>query len=234
MKNKNKFISFWEERAKNKFEFIHSASNLTSDPKIAKKKHAHELDVLSKVLKLNGPYNSAIDFGAGTCQWTPLLSELSKNVLCFDNSKSMLELGKKYMVTLNKKNITFSSKQLIDLAKHENTPFDLFFVSGVLLYMDDILLEDFCKFISQTNSSKSSILLREPIGIDKEFKLDNIYSEALASYYSANYRTRDQIIEIFENLGYNLEDCFWMHPEDSKLNKWKETKLSVFYFRKIK
>ena len=48
-----------------------------------------------------------------------------------------------------------------------------------------------------------------------------------------NYRTRDQIIEIFENLGYNLEDCFWMHPEDSKLNKWKETKLSVFIFEKL-
>ena len=59
-------------------------------------------------MKLKNIFNSCIEIGAGTCQWTPLLKKFSKSVLATDTSISMLKKGKSYIEKkYNSKDIYF-------------------------------------------------------------------------------------------------------------------------------
>ena len=100
---------FWEEQSLKKVEFIHSISNLSKDQDFSKEKSENEiLKIENYFNQLKKIFNSCIEIGAGTCQWTPILTKYSKNVLATDTSISMLKKGKEYVEKkYNSKGISF-------------------------------------------------------------------------------------------------------------------------------
>ena len=92
---------FWENQPLKKHSFIHSVSNLSINKNFSKEKSNNEMKKIQDLLfSDNRNYSSCLEIGAGSCQWTYILSKLSKNVLCTDTSKGMLDIGKEY---INKK-----------------------------------------------------------------------------------------------------------------------------------
>ena len=88
-------------------------------------------------------------------------------------------------------------------------------------------------FIKSNTKPSSYVLLREPVGINEEYVIDNRYSEELKTNYSAIYRKEDRFIELFNKYNFNLLNNEWLHPIGSKFNKWSETRLKLMLFRRI-
>lgn len=226
---------FWKNQSSNKKSFIHSISNLSYDKNFSQEKSNNEKKKIENLLiSLNRIFNSCLEIGAGTCQWTYSLSKKSKLLLATDTCKGMINLGKEYL----QKNypeikVNFFIGDICIEKKPKNSPYDLIFISGLILYLSDIQLSEMIKFISKHTRSNSILILREPVGIDKKFLLDNVYSEELKANYSAIYRTEKNIINSFKLKNFNLETNEWLHPENSKFNKWKETRLKLISFRRI-
>ena len=71
--------------------------------------------------------------------------------------------------------------------------------------------------IREKLNSHGLVLLREPIALKKKLILDNIYSEKLSVNYSAIYRTKSELINIFSDVHMSLVYDEFMHPDDSDL-----------------
>tara|TARA_B100000886_G_scaffold297472_1_gene225156 strand:- start:556 stop:1245 length:690 start_codon:yes stop_codon:yes gene_type:complete len=225
---------FWENQSLKKTSFIHSLSNLSNDIEFSKEKRNYEMKKIRGLLKrINRTYNSCIEIGAGSCQWTYILAKLSKNVLCTDTSKGMLDVGKEY---INKKktknNINFFYGDICEVRNPPNAPYDLVFISGLILYLSQNQFSKLIKFISINTKANSNLILREPVGINKEYVLDDVYSEELETNYSAIYRTENNILNAFKSYNYIVEHNDWLHPNNSKFNKWEETRLKLISLRR--
>ena len=228
--------NFWDNQSLNKKTFIHSISNLSYDKKFSEEKSITEKDIITKLLSSkNKNFNSCIEIGAGTCQWTYILSKISNSLLATDTSKGMLELGQKYLSdNYPKIDIKFYIGDICEEIQPINTPYDLVFISGLILYLNQIQFSKLLKFINANTSKDAILILREPIGINKEYVLDNVYSDELKTNYSAVYRTENKIINSFKSNNFILETNDWLHPDNSKFNKWKETRLKLISFRRVK
>ena len=226
--------SFWENQSKKKYGFIHSSSNLSNDKNFSKEKSNNEMKRIKDLLfSSDRKYNSCIEIGAGSCQWTYMLSKLCKKVLATDTCKSMLDMGQDY--TMKKKpinKIDFFYGDICNIKYPLNSPYDLVFISGLILYLSKNQFSKLIKFISMNTKSSSTLILREPVGINKEFVLDNVYSKELKTNYSAFYRTEKTIIDSFKLNNFFVETNDWLHPENSKFNKWKETRLKLISLRR--
>ncbi len=225
---------FWENQSLNKYSFIHSVSNLSINKNFSKEKSNNEMKKIQDLLfSDNRKYSSCIEIGAGSCQWTYILSKISKKVLATDTSKGMLDLGKEYINKKKLKNqIDFFYGDICKKKNPLNSPYDLVFISGLILYLSKDQFNKLTKFISKHTKSSTNLVLREPVGIKKEFVLDNVYSEELKTNYSAIYRTEKSIIDAFKLNNFFVKTNEWLHPDNSKFNRWKETRLKLISLRR--
>ena len=226
---------FWENQSLNSQNFIHSISNLSYDEEFSIEKSNAEKEKINKLLSsINRTFNSCLEVGAGTCQWTKTLSDISYSVLATDTSKGMLKIGKKYILkNATKNNIKFFLGDITNETNPINTPYDLIFISGLILYLNQKELIRLLEFMNFHTNKGAFLILREPIGVHKEYILDNVYSKELKSNYSAIYRTEKNIINIFEKYKFNIYTNEWLHTDNSKFNKWEETRLKLISFKRI-
>lgn len=226
--------NFWENQSLKKTSFIHSLSNLSNDIEFSKEKRINEMKKMRVLLsQINRTYNSCIEIGAGSCQWTYILSKISKKVLATDTCKGMLDIGKEYISKKTPKDkIDFFYGDICHSKNPPNSPYDLVFISGLILYLSQNQFSRLIKFISMNTKSSSIIILREPVGINKEFVLNDIFSKELKTNYSAIYRTEKNIIDSFKLNNFFVEKNEWLHPDGSKFNKWKETRLKLIKLRR--
>ena len=226
---------FWEEQSLKKVEFIHSLSNLSKDQAFSEEKSKKEfLKIENYFNELKKFFNSCIEIGAGTCQWTPLLKKFSKSVLATDTSISMLKKGKSYIESkYNSKDISFFWGDILKEQFPQKSPYDLFFISGLILYLDEKNFSNLLNFINNFASEDAIILMREPVAVNKKYILDNVFSEELQMNYSAIYRTENDIIENFKRFRFTITSKKWFHPNGSRFNRWTETRLKLLSFRRI-
>ena len=226
---------FWEEQALKKVEFIHSISNLSKDQDFSKEKSKIEvLKIENYFNEIKTIFDSSIEIGAGTCQWTPLLKRFSKNVLATDTSISMLKKGQEFVQRNYKvKGISFFWGDILKERYPQKSPYDLFFISGLLLYLDEKKFLNLLNFINNFASKESIIVMREPVAVNKKYILDNVFSEELQMNYSAIYRTENEIIENLKRFGFSISYKKWFHPDGSKFNRWDETRLKLLSFKRI-
>ena len=227
---------FWEKQSKKRVEFIHSISNLSNNQDFSKEKSKIEMLIIENHLKeINKNFDSCIEIGAGTCQWTHLLTKFSKNVLATDTSVEMLKRGKEHLKKnyLTSKRISYFCGDILKEKLPENSPYDLFFISGLILYLDEQNFLDLLNFINTFTRKNSIIILREPVATNETYILNNVFSKELQTNYSAIYRTENDIIKIFKKFNFIILKKNWIHEDGSKFNKWTKTRLKLFTFKRI-
>ena len=106
-------------------------------------------------------------------------------------------------------------------------PFDIIFIAGVLIYLND---EDIPLLINEINnitSEDKQIYIRETISVmDNRLTLKDFYSEELEVDYNAIYRTEDELLAFFEE--FNNISNIKKDKIHETLNKHTETGYKYF------
>lgn len=228
--DKNKVKAFWDARAQklNKVSF-ESIANLEEDPKNLELKITLET---AKVFDYLGDVagRSIVDIGAGVGQWTFRFFERGAGwVTAVEYSADLAEIGRKEAARRNAQNVEFVVSPAEEF--QAKRAYDIVFISGLFVYMNDDQAEKFAAGLSSLCSPQSVVLLRDGTSIlDRRHEIDDRRSEHLQAMYSATYRTRAQYLDLFVRNGFELQRDENMFDESCPLNKYPETRLRIYRF----
>lgn len=231
MKNLNyeKIKLFWENRADIFNDKSFKSTNLEEDKYLQELKIKNETKKIKKIIN-SIKFNNVLDLGAGLGYWSMFLSSYCNSVTAVDFSEKMINNAEMISIENGVDNICFIANNAIDFNSDDS--FDLIFISGLMIYIND---EDIYKLLNKIDgySHKGSyLLLRDGTAKHKKYFINDKYSVDLKTKYSAIYRTRNQYINIFNKIGFKPiidEDMF---DKSSPLNKWDETILRLYLFKK--
>ena len=198
--------------------------------KKSKTKFIYEKKRLESIIKYNPKWN-LVDLGGGVGLWSEYFSEHINKVTLVEREEKFIELAKQ---KINNKNIEIIHSDVVDFNAKENS-FDVVFISGVTLYLDDEYLLLLMNKVKNYLKPNGIFIHRDAYGINQKFLLDNKKSENLKLEYSAVYRTRTEYDNIFVNKN-DFEKIYDedMYPEETKLNVRRETKLRISIYKNIK
>jgi len=225
-----KVKEFWDAQArKSKRMRIEGVANLEEDPALLEMKVQAEKAKIMGMVSLN-PASRVLDLGAGAGQWSFRFAEQAEDVVAVEYSGEMLELARNERERLGTDNVTLVQMTAQDYVSEK--PFDLVFISGLLIYLADEDCEKLAAQCADNTLSGGILILRDGTGILGRYEINNRFSEALNAHYSAIYRTAEDYVSLFERHGFRLRRHEDMFEEGSPLNKWKETRLRVYCFEK--
>jgi SAM-dependent methyltransferase len=188
--------SFFETRGK-----LAAESPLTAvmyqDTDLATRRDCAEKHTALPLLHL-GAGDRVLDLGCGPGRWAESAVPLADAYLGVDFSASLLEVARAHFpsATFQLMNVAeFGSDALI-----VPPPFTLAICSGILTYMNDADVSRLFIQLSRIMAQPSRLYLREPMAKERRLTLDDHWSDALQSKYSAIYRTRPDYLALLEGL----------------------------------
>ena len=226
----NNSNDFWKEYSKREDLTLNSLMNLEVDAEKSKTKFIYEKKRVESIIKYNPKWN-LVDLGGGVGLWSEYFSKHINKVTLVEREEKFIELAKQ---KINNNSIEIIHSDVVDFNTKENS-FDVVFISGVTLYLDDEYLLLLMNKVKNYLKPNGVFIHRDAYGINQKFLLDSKKSENLKLHYSAVYRTRQEYDDVFINKN-NFEKVFDedMYPEETKLNVRKETKLRIAVYKNIK
>ena len=168
-----------------------------------------------------------IEIGCGLGRWAEVFHDKCESYLGLDYAENLIKIAKEYY---NYDNCEFQVMSALDMNTEElliNPPFDIIFVAGVLIYLNDEDISQMIKEINKIASKDKTIYIRETVSVmDTRLTLKDFYSEDLDADYNAIYRTEDELLEFFkgfENITHIKSDKI-----HETLNKHEETGYRYF------
>jgi cyclopropane fatty-acyl-phospholipid synthase-like methyltransferase len=227
-----KIKNFWDAQAqKSKYLKLEGVANLEENPELLSKKIEAEKDKIMKIVNLDSSMR-VLDLGSGAGQWSFRFAKHVNRVVAVEYSQDMCNLALNEAKKSGINNIEFVNISAQDY--RTNMKFDLIFISGLLIYLNDkecnILLSQCVRYLKHGGR----LVLRDGTGVNSRYDINDRYSETLDAYYSATYRTIEQYISLFESKGLLVIQHEDMFLQGSPLNKWKETRLRIYEFKKNK
>ncbi len=220
--------SFWNKRAEKYIkEETLSATNLEEDIKLQKMKVELERDKILSSIQLNKE-DICLDLGCGFGAWSEILSPFVKKIIGVDYIPKMIEIAKQNAKDRKINNIEYFCSNATSFKTTEK--FNFIFISGLLLYLSNKDIKRMVSSILKYSNKSTRLVLREPTGTKGQYTIIDEYSESLNESYSAIYRTRQELISIFEEIGFFLDMDDDMFQNGSPLNKWEETRLRLYLF----
>lgn len=187
-----------------------------------------------KMLKYIMPYINKnayfADLGAGNGYWTFKFAEKVKEMDAVDYQSSFVIQAIQRARALEINNISFTESTIQDFKS--NKQFDVILISGVLIYLEDEEMDVLIENMKNYSKKGTILILREGTGIGKRHQINAKYSKNLKARYSAIYRTREELIETFKKIGFELLKDEDMFSKETKLNKYPETRLRLYKFRR--
>lgn len=226
----NNSNDFWKQYSQREDLTLNSLMNLEANAEKSKTKFIYEKKRLESIIEYNSKWN-LVDLGGGVGLWSEYFSEQINKVTLVEREEKFIELAKQ---KINNKNIEIIHSDVVDFNANENS-FDVVFISGLTLYIDDEYLLFLMKKIKNYLKPNGIFIHRDAYGINQKLLLDRKKSEDLKLDYSAVYRTRQEYDDVFINKN-NFKKVFDedMYPEETKLNVRKETKLRIAIYKNIK
>ena len=171
-------------------------------PELVRERNKYEVQILKPLLQLDS-HSRVLDFACGIGRWADAITEDIEEYCGIDYSSEFVRIARERN---KKENFSFyeGSAWEVDqvLKKHQKEKFNKIIIVGLIM-----------------------------IGIVDRLTLKDFYSEELRDDYNAIYRTRDELLEIFEDTlfenGFSVEQEGYLF-EEPELNNRKET--SQYYF----
>jgi len=225
-----KVKDFWEAQAR-KLGTVkcESVTNLEEDPTLLEIKLELEKEKVSQYVHLDDG-TTVLDLGAGTGNWSFHFAERCKRVIAVEYIRDLVEVGKRRAREKNLDNVEFVCCHVQEFVPTERI--DLVFVSGLFVYLND---DDCARLLSAIRTYAKAgcrLVVRDGVGILDRYEIHDRYSENLRAYYSAVYRTRQEYIDMFDAIGFARVKDEDMFAAGCVLNKYPETRLRIFLFRK--
>lgn len=231
MIDQDKVKRFWEARGEtSRASTFESLGNLENDRTNLQRKIEDETTkVFSWLPDLRG--STVLDLGAGAGQWAFRFAERgAQRVLAVEYASTMAETG---LAEGRQRGLEQVSYQVCAAETFETEEaFDLVFISGLVLYLNDDQVEALLPRLHRFVKPGGLLMVRDGTGVDRRHEINDRYSEHLQAHYSAIYRTRDQYVEAITRGDLCLLRDETMFPEGHPLNKFPETRLRLFLFRK--
>lgn len=219
---------FWDAQAgKIKDLPPESIANLEENPGLLKEKVRLETEKVMGIVGIQADHR-VLDLGSGVGQWAFRFAPLAGFVVAVEYAEGMQAIAERHAEKHGIRNIRFVTMPAQDYVAAET--YDLIWISGLLIYLSDDEVRLLVSHCEKMLAKGGIIVVRDATGILGPYEINDRYSEALRSTYSALYRTREQYFALFEEFGLSCTHDEDMFPEGSGLNKWKETRLRVYRF----
>ncbi len=227
---------FFEERAKTYDENNPLKSVIYQDknPILAKERDLYEKTKIKKILNLSKD-DTVLDIGCGIGRWASELYEKVNKYVGIDYMESFIEIAKeKYKKRNNVYFICLNGSDLNNSDIKFHSPYNLVMILGLYPYISNDEGYNILENILKISNNFTRIIIREPIALDKELILNNVWSDEMETHYSAVYRTQKYFEKMFGdvlfNEGYELSLSEPLFP--NHLNNRKETRQHLFYLEK--
>jgi 2-polyprenyl-3-methyl-5-hydroxy-6-metoxy-1,4-benzoquinol methylase len=220
---------FWDERARQHADDP-GLTNLEEDEALRRLKISLEEARIDDYLGALPRDASVLDLGGGYGHWAFKLAPRVRTIHVVDYCAPLVERGRVYAATQGITNVTFSCSAAQDHASEG--VYDLVFISGLLLYLNDDELHQLVERIAGYTRAGSVVILRDGTGVPTHHEITKQWSEALQANYAAIYRTRAAYLATFATVGFACVRDDDMFEAGCVLNKWPETRLRIYRFER--
>ena len=170
-------------------------------PDLAERRDEAERARLAPLLALDGSQR-LLDVGCGTGRWVETLRPRVRDYHGIDLTEGLIAYARKRFVTWS--NVRFSVTQADDFTLEslgEPAPFDRVLSAGLLIYLNDDAMERALRCMrAATGEGGSLLLFREPVAQGERLTIQDHFSEDLNASYNAIYRTRDELLDVFDRV----------------------------------
>ena len=222
--NKENVKEFFDKRASKDVDSLMTITSFQEKENLDQRQ-LEESQILEENIQFEG--KKILEIGCGLGRWAEFFHDKCETYLGIDYAKNLIELAKK---NYNYENCHFQVMSALDIDIEQliiKPPFDIIFIAGVLIYLND---EDIPLLINEINNITSEdklIYIRETISVmDNRLTLKDFYSEELEVDYNAIYRTEDELLAFFEE--FNNISNIKKDKIHETLNKHTETGYKYF------
>ena len=219
---------FFEERARKISTLGPLRAVIYQDkhPDLAERRDAAEKAGLLPKLELSGT-ERLLDVGCGTGRWAPALLPAVAHYHGVDSSEGLVAFARSHFFATKAKFTSVPAGEISLERLGEIEAFDRIFCAGLLIYMNDRMVDDALSAMVGVAAKRCRIVMREPVGIEKRLTLREHYSDELAQTYNAIYRTEDELRDMIDRvmgpMGFRVSDSGDVF-EDTALNNRRETR----------
>jgi len=146
----------------------------------------------------------ALDIGCGNGKFTEIMAEHFEHVDAIDLSQEIISKNREKS---KKDNCFYHCESLESFAKRVDTHYDFIYVGGVLMYIDELKIEESHKALDKLLNREAILVLRESVMSRK--RVDNISESYIAYYRETNYYQKfldSKLLETKENLAYRTSE----------------------------
>jgi SAM-dependent methyltransferase len=181
-----------------------------------------------------GPGTRILDIGCGIGRWAEALLPLGPAAyLGLDFSGPIVEKARTLVPEVEGR-VRFERRAAQDLVTDVplsiSPPFDLFLISGVLIYLNDAEVRRCLQGVAALADRPARLYLREPVAVGPRLSLDRFYSSDLKAEYSAIYRPVEDCLAMLDEAlgpaGFSLREEGRVF--DSDLQNRRETAQHFF------
>lgn len=197
---------FFNERGSQQKKHIYNyVMYLDNNPEVAIERDRQSKEKMDKLLTIN-PDMRVLDVGCGVGRWGEFFCKKGSYYVGIDGNDKMIDLASQNLKQYDNKKLIVSN--LINMEEAlinngETEGFDIVFVSGVFMYLNDEDCLNVMKLMNKFSKSKALICITESMSNDERLTLDQFFSKDLNQKYSAIYRTiteyKDFMNEAFGN-----------------------------------
>lgn len=206
-----------------------------NNPQMVQKRNQRETEVLLPFLSLDRE-SRVLDVACGIGRWYDAIDKEIETYCGLDFCEDLIRIAKARHSDC--KSVSFliglatELEHILDV--NRKGKFNRILMVGALMYLNDVDLRNVLNQVSHVAEKDTILCIREPIAIKERLTLKHFFSEELRDNYNAIYRTREELMDIFNDTllpaGFHVEREGWMF-EDS-LNNRKETAQYYFVFRR--
>ena len=180
--------------------------------------------------------SKVLDIACGIGRWADALPESIAEYCGVDFSKELIDIAKQRN---SKEQFVFlegASYEIEEVLRREKKEkYNTVLMIGILMYLNDKDLLSTLEQVEKICENKTTICIREPIGIQERLTLKDFFSEELKDNYNAIYRSRKELMVFFEKAfiahGFHIEEEGFLFEEDA-LNNRKETAQYYYILRR--
>lgn len=222
--NKENVKEFFDKRANKEVDSLMTITSFQEKENLDKRQLEESEILLNNIDFTN---KKVLEIGCGLGRWAEFFHDKCDTYLGIDYAENLIELANEnykydncYFQVMSALNIDIDNLII-------KPPFDVIFIAGVLIYLND---EDIPKLIDEINNITAEdkiIYIRETISVmDTRLTLKDFYSEDLEVDYNAIYRTQKELLDYFN--GFNNITNIKSEKIHENLNKHSETGYRYF------
>lgn len=225
--NHDSIKEFFNLRANKKVENLMTITSFQEKENLEKRQN-EESEIILENIEVSG--KRIIEIGCGLGRWAEFFQDKCEIYLGIDNAQNLIDLANE---NYKYENCFFQemSALKIDINKLKiKPPFDIVFITGLLIYLNDKDIDSLIKQINKLVSKEKQIYIRETVSaMGIRLTLKDYFSEALQAEYNAIYRTPEELLEFFN--GFNNINSMKVDEIYESLNKHNETGYKYFILK---